>query len=269
MALLAPLAVAAAAPATRSNIQPNIVGQIVAVTPPTPAAVRVTRAGHAALARPYQPLYPGDVVKVVKAGVTARVVVAGGAAAGVMLTSANAPYVAPASKAGDANPSLFAAFLANWRDVLAPASGPTVVTTTPRSIEYHPSPWLPEGPQTLRAGEAQDLLVVWRGARGVVTLVDAAGKPVARAVSAAPGSAVLASPPLAPGAYELRAGSLRFSVLAAAGPKPAGTPLAQAMAAADALRGAPGGQLQALADLHALSGQVYVARALTDRIAGP
>ncbi len=261
--LLAPLAASAA------GIQPNIVGQIVAVTPPTVAAVRVTHAGHAGEARPYQPLYPGDVVKVLKTGVTAKVVIAGGAAAGVRLTSASPPFTAPASRAGGANPSLFAAFLANWRDVLTPVSGPTVVTTTPRSIDYQPSPWLPEGPQRLRAGEAQDLLVVWRGSRGVVLLADAAGKPIARVVSSAPGSAVLTCPALGPGTYELRAGSLRFAVRAAVGPRPAGTPLAQAMAAADALRGPPGDQLQALADLHALSGQVYVARALTDRLTGP
>jgi hypothetical protein len=264
-ALMGVTAARAAAPA----IQANIVGQIVSISPPTAAAaVTVTHAGRSAAARPFQPLYPGDVVKVGRAGVTAKVVFAGGPGAGTSLTSANAPFVAPASKAGGANPSLFAAFLANWRGVLSPAGGASVVTTTPRSIEYHPSPWLPEGPQTLRAGEAQALLVVWRGSRGAVTLVSADGKPIAQVRSSTPGSAVLACPPLAPGTYELRAGSLRFPVRAAPGRRPGGTPLAQAMAAADALNGQPEGRLQALADLQALSDKVYIARALSDRLAG-
>ncbi len=264
LALISPLAARAAAP----TIHANIVGQIVSITPPMAAAVTVRHAGRTAAARPFQPLYPGDVVKVARPGVTARVVIAGGSSAGTSLTSADAPFVAPASKAGGASPSLFAAFLANWRDVLSPAGGPTVVTTTPRSIDYHPSPWLPQAPQTLRAGEAQALLVIWRGSRGAVTLVDAGGKPIAQVRSQAPGSAVLACPPLTPGVYELRAGSLRFPVRAAPGRRPGGTPTAQAMAAADALRGAPDGRLQALADLQALSGKVYIARALTDRLAG-
>ena len=247
-------------------IRPDIVGQIVSVAPPPASTVRVTHAGRVRAARPYQPLYPGDVVKVARAGVSATVVIAGGAGLGTVLTRASPPFTAPAWAGGNASPNAFAAFLANWRFIFAPNASSMVVSTTPRSIEYHPSPYLPLSEQTVRSGERQSLLVVWRGSRGVVSIKDGAGGTLARTISASPGFAVLTCPALEPGTYALEAGSLSFPLRAAPEPEPTGTPLVRALTAANDLRGLAGHQLQALADLQSLSSQVYVARALVEAV---
>jgi hypothetical protein len=261
-AAVATAALLVSASAMAAGPQSAIVGQIVAMN----GGVRVSHLGQTVEARPYQPLYGGDVVQVVSAAGSADVELANSGGAPIHVTRGSGPYSAPAG--GRVDGGSMQQFLSSWSFVLSPPRRQTAVDTTPRSLEPE-SPLFPMAPaQRLRSNAHQMLAIAWAGGAAPVQLKDGSGAVLAKAPAGDKGFALVDCPGLAPGQYQLQIGetasSVSIPVTATTGPpEPDGASADErALKASATFDAAVSDRLQALADLQALSTHSFLAHAV-------
>ncbi|HWE46921.1 MAG TPA: hypothetical protein VG407_12925 [Caulobacteraceae bacterium] len=263
---LAALLLAAAAQAAPETPHVGIVGQVIAIT----GGATVTHAnGQKLAAEPYQPLYTGDLVQVTAANGSATLEFAGGG--DVKVTHAQ-PYRVNARGAGG-SASTFMTFMQKWGYVLQPKTGMHTESTTPKGVRsavasgLAASRYLPLTKQQMY--RARILPVVWMGDPAAVVLKDGTGNVVAQAAPGQNGFALVdCKKSLPAGEYQIEIGAqpsgplvIQVTVVQTTPPS-ASTNEEGAMQAADALDGAPGGRLQALAQLQNLAEKSYLASAV-------
>jgi len=254
--------------------RPDIVGQIVSISPSS-SGVTVKHKNAATIeADTYQPLYHDDVVRVTRPGVTTVLEFAGDNNS-VTLNNASGPFRVSATSE-ELSPSAFRRFLQAWSAVFSPpAPLPEAVSTTPRDLALPQSgadsagvtaitasPFLPLTQQNVR-GRPQDLTVLWIGAPADVFLKTDTGREIGHASPMEPGFAVVHCSALEPGRYRIEiGGKLNIPVKAVDADLPELSDAEFAGQAADVLEKIPAQKLQALSDLRSLSRHNYLAFAV-------
>ena len=227
-------------------------------------------------ARPYEPLYNGDIVAA-KAGHLLAIV---GSPGGVTVTAQNSPFQVKGD-AGYVDQNLWQRIVAEWAWIFQPPLN-SPVPLEARSLTPQPvQDFTPSVAQKLRSGEQQSLPVVWYGPSVDVTL-GASAAPACRAspttdneppepppMADRPKFALLDCPALTPGAYKLAVGDvtpIMVDLVVAPEAAPQGSAEEQAIAAMDVLKNQADHRLQALADLQRLSLYSYVALAVMNKV---
>ncbi len=253
------------------EVQPNIVAQIMEIDGGGVEDLTIVRAGVKLKPQKFEPLYPADLVYVDRANVVATLEFDVDQVEKV--DRASSPFFVPSTNRSfwsfGGLKKLFALFPA----VLQPPQHIDVQQTAPSpwrgsSLSFNPL-LSPAVTQVLASGKSVHIPVVWTGGRADVLLVDAAGSVIAKAPGKEPGFGLLFLPSLDAGDYTLQ-------VLGMKGEKALNCKVhvaddsghdalageAKTLYAAERLKSAPEGHLQAMIDIFDMSKSDYMAFAM-------